>query len=484
MGSQPFRHTLEYIRRETQGLKPVSKDGTSTHVIYRCVGVSNEFESPPDKNTSFIASFTNDLNHACKTNTLNANPVAVYERINKQYPFFADFKLEAEQKVEHLVTKLNSVLQKFLPNETDFGCTDTVVIATSSVDDGGFYHARFIWKEFVVTTHEALTMRDRIVGELSADEQTDQQKKTSFRWHDMVDHYCYTNVDGVTLPGCRAYRPCRSCNGKRKESTTCEECWGVGATQNEHALLPYLKIIDDGTTIKMIQLWHDDGTFLPEHVAEFSISGNTSPKVPWVRPFGTPYYHLEQKSRAAPVVYPNELVDYYNGGVSKTKNTSAIHGVSPAIAMLLRKAIQKAFRKYHSQIDVKADHITQDKKLKWYCVPVYGIGSNCCVKIDGEHQDSRVYFMVRPSGIEQCCHSKDRVSCTGGDCECRSKKCGVLPMNSNMARALFPNEKRNVANTSITASTSYQIACRSSDMAWTNMNTKKPKKSVLEYAFL
>tara|TARA_B100000787_G_scaffold135122_1_gene103895 strand:+ start:3032 stop:4483 length:1452 start_codon:yes stop_codon:yes gene_type:complete len=483
MSVPPFTHTLEFIRGTTPGLKPLSKGGTSTHVIYKCTGVTSEFESSPEKAATFFANFTQDLNHMVQTNTLGTNPVTVYERIGKEYPFFLEAKLGTDQKAEHFVPTLNRIIQKFLSTEAGFGCTDTVVIAASPHDNDGFYHARFMWKEVIVTTHQALTMRDRIVGELSVDEQDDRQKSASFRWHDLLAYNCYTNVDGVPLPGGRSYRTCKTCHGKRKESMQCQECWGIGVTQDAHTLLPYLRIVDDGETVTMSELRQGDGTLLPEDVAAFSILNSPSPRVAWVRPFGTPYYHLEQKSRAAPTVYPNALLDYYNGS-ARGRGASIIHGVPHAIAMLLRKAIQKAFPKYHSQVDVKADHITQDKKQTWYNVPVYGIGSNSCIKISGEHTDSRVYFLVRPTGVEQCCHSKDKISSIAGDCECRSKKCGSVAMNSTRRNALFPNEKRPATNTSISCSTSYQIACRAADITWGNMNAKKPKKSIMEYVFL
>lgn len=485
MSVPPFRQTLEFIRKETPGLKPVSKSGSSTHLIYKCVGLCGEFELSSEKIAAFFANFTADLNQAVRTNALGANPVAAYERIGKEYPFFIEAKLEGDQKAEHLVPTLNKIIQKFISPEADFGCTDTVVIATSSCDENGSYYARFMWKEFIVTTHEALTMRDRIVGELSANEQDDRQRTPSFRWHDLLDYNCYTNSNGISLPGCRSYQTCKACNRKRKsDSAACEECWGTGAIQNNYALLPYLKIIDDGETIKMIDLCEDNGTFLPENVAAFSILNTTSPKTPWIRPFGTPYYHLEQKSRAAPVVYPNALLDYYNGGATKTRSTTIIHGVPHPISLLLRKAIQTAFPKYHKHIDVKAEHITQDKKQTWYNVPVYGIGSNSCIKINGEHDDSRVYFLVKSTGIEQCCHSKQIIRSIAGDCECRAKKCGTIPMTSIMRNVLFPNEKKQPTNTSISSSSSYQIACRASDIAWQNITAKKPKKSVMEFLYI
>ena len=469
-----FQNISEFVRHHTSGLKPL-RSGASTHVMHRCMGVANEFEASVDKTCLFISSYTKDLNALILHNNIETNQVAIYERIGNTYPFFIEIELPAGYDVKHLVTSLNNILNMFIESD-DKSSTNTIVIATSN-ETNGFFCARFTWKYFIVTTHEALTMRERIVGELPANDQ-EANIDESFRWHELINFNCYTNPDGLVLPGCKSYQTCKTCNGK-KSIQTCSECWGSGICQNIHTLLPNMKLVDTGENIEITKLRKEDGTFLPEHISEFSLSNINAPKVSWIRPFGTPYYHMEQKARSAPVVYPNTLLDYYSNTTKGRK--VCITGVPFPIAMLLRRAIQRAYPRFHSKIDVKAEYISQDKKKKIYYVPVFGIGSNTCVKYDGEHDDSRVYFTVRPDGIEQCCHSRDSVQSVTGPCECKTKKCGIAKMNSNMRASLFPNETRKSPSSSISSSTYYQIACRASDIAWENINTNKRKRSIIEY---
>jgi hypothetical protein len=408
--------------------------------------------------------------------SLQGNQIAIYEKLGNEYPFFVELKLPASFDPTHLSTSLHAILSKFV-DESDVECLRNVYIATSE-ESNGIIDTRMLWKDFMVTTHEALTMRERIVGELSARDH-EEENNEYFRWHEIVDYDCYTSGDGLVLPGSTSYTSCKTCNGKRSLQAECTECWGRGICQNSHVYLPKAHVIYDGDNCEVKKLTRANHTFLPEHISVFSLMTSDSPKVPFKRPFGTPFYHMEQKAKSPPVVYPSALSGYYNGMCKKKTLQS---GVPLPEALLLRKAIQTAFKRYHGKVDVKPELIIHDAKHKCYIVPVFGIGSNTCIKYSGEHEDSRVYFIVRPSGIEQCCHSKDRIKSVSGECECKTKKCAPVPMNSTMKGCLFPSETHKTSTkSSISSSSTYQLVCRASDICWENINAKKRKTSIFDF---
>jgi hypothetical protein len=369
---------------------------------------------------------------------------------------------------------LNEVVKQFV-NADNVIKTYNVFLATSEDFDGTIF-VRFIWKDFVVTTHEALTIRERIVGELSAKDQNDEQTEY-YRWHDIIDYNCYTDQNGLVLPGCKSYKACELCNRKRSPHE-CTECWGRGICQSSHVYLPKVHIFDDGRSCNITNLFNADMTYLPEHIAAFSLIDIIATKVPFIRPFGTPFYHMEQKAKSPPSVYPNSLGGYYMGGIKKKV---APTGVDSVVALSIRKAIQKAYPRYHSRVEVKPELINHDAKHRCYTVPVFGLGSNSCNKFPGEHQDSRVYFIIRQNGIEQMCHSRDRINSITGDCECKSKKGAPIAMNSTMKGYLFPSVVRKTAGSSVSASSAYQIACYASDICRQNLAMKKRKLAIYEF---
>lgn len=405
----------------------------------------------------FYASFASDTN-------FGKADMCLYERLVDTYSFFLLIQLPGEDdivsKTEELAHLIRTSLLDFVNGDPSFLNVCAVSICTRT------RRVQMVWNNFKINTTQALTMREKLVADLAYLDSEKEDSINEYNWHDRIEYKCYLN-DPLVVAGSKNLITCNSCKNKKQQRDKCSGCLMRGFTYSETILVPNFVYSFD-TEERRSLLGSETISGSDILLTTVTSANAVSPCMNWVRPFGTPYYHMENKNpHAAPKVYPTDSVHDYNN--HRRKRNAPMLDVGRL--KLIQKVIRKTHAKFHSKILVTSKSVNVDATQKKIYVYPLGTGIHSCVKFNGEHKDCRVYFTITPSGVQQCCVSKELLPANR---ECKSKSGQVVAMNSQMRSCLFPNcgEK----SVSIAMSTGYQLACQVSDHCYLKLHGKSKKR--------
>jgi hypothetical protein len=424
---------------------------------------SSAVQVPPGALPAFAEAWAEDISRG------NCD-LCLHEALPDEYSFFATAQLpEDVADLDQLVSSLSRILESFVLN--DPACLRVCNVAMAPLVNGTRL-VRLVWPSFIVNTTQALTMRERLVAEMSAQDMQDD-RVGDLRWHDILDYTAYTG-DGPVLPGSGAILPCSHCRNSRN-ARECEYCNGNGVVQSVQVMVPHLSY-DQGVSTPLSKA---DGSFSGEHILAMSVQRMSGPGVQWSRPPGTPFFSSERRDPlAAPKVYPTGSVHDFGTGVRRKPPTP----VSIPTLKLLQKAIRTLYPTHHSMVIVTAQSVFHDPVHSKYIVSPLGVGCHTCCKFKGEHSDSRVYFVVTIAGVAQGCHSKEKLP---GGGECKSKTSAPVPMNRQMVECLFPGTRANNISSLSNGRAlgpAYHIALRVIDhhasKVFTSKRTKRPFRNL------
>ena len=365
--------------------------------------------------------------------------MCIHENLSDSYNMFVDISVPLELEIKDVAKYMKECFEQFV--EKDKGVLDDCIVCTAEEQDGKV-QCRFIWPKFIVDTQAALTMRERLVFELSELDNSSSQANEC-RWHDMISYSVYSS-DGAIMVGSQPIVTCPVCKGKKKES--CSRCMFRG-------------VIQSGSPTQVLGAFvnGDLDTFQKVTVdmkeSALSLCQNKQ-KSSWKRCEGTPYFVSEQKdSRTAPRVYPTGNLLDFPGSQTFRKNCEP---VSQATVLLLQKLIRDTFKAHHSKLFVLQKGVCYEQSKKRYIVKPVGIGCHYCIKAREEHSDSRIYFIVTANGVQQCCHSNTKGP---GNLECKECIPAPIKMNRSMKHCLFPLEMSKVSMSNQIYGSSYHNAC-------------------------
>lgn len=422
----------DFVREHTRGyLRPNRREMSHTHLV-RWLHRTSALEVPPHALDALLAAWAETASSSVASSTA----IALHELLPCEYPFFVQARLPEDVTEAATVAAFRRALADFLPDAEE----RRTALGRCAVARGGDRLTRFVWPELLVTGSQALTMRERLVARLSADE-----ARHDVRWHAILDYAVYTG-DGPALPGSATIEACAHCRGGRG-GRGCAHCDENGAVVQPCAPLQPAALYVEGAPPQPL-----DAGALALFAAHRPPSLGAAPTAPrWVRPPGTPHFACDPRDpRAAPRVYPTGDVHDFGvvtgassrgavarrgrGGGRGGQPTSGSHVPLP-IVQLLQKAIRTTHARHHSQLLVTVQSVQHLPSQQRYVVSPLGIGCHTCGRFNGEHADSRVHFYVTPEGVAQACHSRETLP---DGRECRSLVSDPKPLNQRLRLCLFP----------------------------------------------
>lgn len=495
-------HNIHFVSATpTRGHTPTS---SLTHVLRepdRVVGL----EVPPQLRRGFALAWLKDIRSPSPTR------LAASECVPDRFGMFVNISLPTEVTVEQLLRHCWATFRQFIPKAEEQWVLDRCIVALARDAPAvqGHCRARLVWPRFLVDAQQALTMRERLVFELTDLEATDTHP-TECRWHELVEYGCYAPRVGEGLPliGAAHAESCVACAGGAPRRAvragevlpTCHACLGrgvrFGATPPLLPVALYQRELSadaDGSSFYCARRLSEDeaprgslksatsargeGDDSESAMAEDELrlecmlhgsapslaGGAEQPTaVDWRRASGTPFFSFERRNpNSAPVPYPTGSIHDFSSGAPIVRSRRAT-GAPPRaeldapVVKLLERAIRLSSSLNHSRVIVTRNGAVHEPKRSRYVVSVIGIGCHTCNKARGEHDDSRVYFVITPNGVQQCCHSRQRLD--NGQ-ECRSFASEPVKMSGRLRRCLFPGLPSDGLANKIAYGSAYHLAC-------------------------
>lgn len=316
------------------------------------------------------------------------------------FRFYADFDMYVDAPIDPvaLAACANRQVARFVPTMARVPC---VVLASPVIEDAkGDGKAKvgvhLHWPTVVVTTHEALLMRELVVVALEQ-----EMKRGDLDWAEAYDNEPYNNeVGGLRMVGAPKTSVCALCGNKAGAKKECRACTGKGKVLDRGRQYALHAVVDkagepDAATHAVLQR---NAGQLVRHCSVRSQATAVSPE--WTLVPGCPRYSkLKERSGKAPLVGSKRRT-FADEPAARRGGQEIVDGEKLRRLTLL---YQRRFHAVYANIAVKKAKMSADGAR--ILVELSGEGESFCLNKGASHTSNRVYGVVDRKRAWLRCHS-------------------------------------------------------------------------------
>ena len=161
---------------------------------------------PASKRTDFYRNYIDDASEG--------KQMSIYEKLSDNYKMFVDIQIPIECDLKTISNVIVNTFKLFVPDNFKH-VLDACFVCKSDVHNSKVC-CRFVWPNFVVDSERALTMRERLVFELS-DIDTEANAVNSAYGSDNISYSGYSDEGAIMIGSQQHIEVCKDCKGKKKE---------------------------------------------------------------------------------------------------------------------------------------------------------------------------------------------------------------------------------------------------------------------------
>lgn len=316
------------------------------------------------------------------------------------FRFYADFDMYVDAAVDPtaIAACANRQVARFVPAMSKVPCVvlASPVIENAKGDGKDKVGVHMHWPTVVVTTHEALLMRELIVVALEA-----EMKRADLDWAEAYDNEPYNHdVGGLRMVGAPKTSVCGICGNKATAKKECRGCTGKGKVVDRgrqyalHAVVDKAGEVDADTHAVLAR----NAGQLVRHCSVRSQAAAVSSE--WTLVPGCPRYSkLKERSGKAPIVGSKRRTFSDEPG-SRRGGQEVVDGEKLRRLTLL---YQKRFHPVYANVCVKKAKLSADGAR--ILVELSGEGESYCLNKGASHTSNRVYGVVDRTRAWLRCHS-------------------------------------------------------------------------------
>lgn len=342
----------------------------------------------------FVATYVNHVK--------NENNISLYEQPGDNFKYFVNICTNSirMEVLSQFVRSVNSVIREFYP----FVDTQTLESFLAVSRGTSVHKLTLVYPKLIVNSQRALMMRAMIVYKMQEIEGKMQEEVlgkqiiefnniTNPHWEAAISTECYLSGSsqgrGNLLVGGSYKIRCRgnsmfACT--KQSMNQCVECIGDGFITHGTPLTFLDQFLSDGTPVNV------NKELSVDIVNQMSIRSRQNLTDGWNEVKGCVQIPLSIDNQGPSINtrFPSEK------SIGKKRIESKL------LIGLALKSIQRCHDNYKR---IKIREMTDATKLNKpkYFVAVSGPGSSFCCNINDDHKDSRVYFEINSTGIQQRC---------------------------------------------------------------------------------
>lgn len=355
------------------------------------------------------------------------------------FKFLIDVDLETkeelpEEEIHKLLKHITNSIKPFL-KVTKKGRLMSLMARAPSKEKNGLVKTglHIVYPNLLVSTHEALLIRENIISELR---NIYEDGFTDKGWENAIDAAVYLG-SGLRMIGSIKVTPCTACN--KRTSDSCGVCAGLGK-------------VDENRPYSFTAIYDEDGNIDETNTAVFancihkviqlsSIRTFSSQVCPEFERFqGAPSYvqpTFQDPTKPPKLPSTNEFSEDKKAAAHWKRGRTIITdtNIKNVCERVVRTRINKS---RYGKLFVK--EITTDPLRNFYDVKVGGQGSSFCQNKMDDHTNNTIYFHIERNGICQKCFCRNS-TIRHSKMTCSKYKSPVKELSKDDVLALFPPSK-------------------------------------------
>lgn len=400
---------IEFLRK-----KPLLSEGTAIKIVDGSIQLLNgellepEWHVPPKHNGIYKISIENDKVLLLTTDEILpqfSNPMVYTESCTNALSFGCPPEGALSFEQERASFESCSSEPAHYTSETVISLGDNTYFRNAYKEAGRILHELHIrMPEIVVTTEQALCMREALIASLSLAYGTAPETLAPNGWHNIICSMIYSgDGDGARMYGSEKLIDC-VCGTKKGCHRDCKNGKVFGGQR-----LDLRSVFIDGFETTNHMLHYKQHIVLLLNKTSIRTHPNTPPTPDWKRYEGCPKHVEEVKTVTNKNGDNMTRIEKKTSGkyfkmdrkIART-NTTAVYDAE--IITLFQNLIRARFPgKKYCNLCVSSVHRTHEGDV--YFISVSGDGQHWCFNLNPptDHEDSTIYFQCQHDGLRQRC---------------------------------------------------------------------------------
>lgn len=290
-----------------------------------------------------------------------------------------------------------------------------------------------VYPNLLVSTHEALLIRENIISELRL---TYEDNFTQRGWDNAIDAAVYIG-SGLRMIGSIKVTGCTACN--KRTSEFCGECVGLGK-------------VDENRPYSFTCLYNQDGIPDTENTKMLSNCIYKVIQLASIRTFSSQICPEFERFQGAPSYVqptfqdPTKPPKLPNSNEFSEDKRAAAHwkrGRTTITDNNIKKVCERVVRNRINKMRYEklyVREITTDSTRSFYDVKVGGQGSSYCQNKMDDHSNNTIYFHIERNGVSQKCFCRCPII-RSSKMTCAKYKSAIKELSKDDLLALFPPSK-------------------------------------------